>query len=240
MVAAQQGRKDASSKKRKAPSAKKAKSTRKKQARADSDMDEETEDEDEEDEDDEDEDDEDEDDDEDDRAARSSGRARKTVGQSETRNKTLQELSANRRKRAAGKAKSARHRDSDETRRRGRRSSSDSEDEESEESDGYLGSDTEAKRTSGRQGRSRREEGPFVAPELEDVNKARIGREDILKVMYRKGWEDKLIGNFVRVVADAQRDERTGKTVQRYRAYEIVAGRLAPSGTKWILASTRG
>ncbi|PWN20069.1 hypothetical protein BCV69DRAFT_283601 [Microstroma glucosiphilum] len=232
MVAAQQGRKDASSKKRKAPSAKKAKSTRKKQARADSDMDEETDDEDEEDEDD---DEEEEDEDDDDRAARSSGRARKTVGQSETRNKTLQELSANRRKRAAGKAKSARHRDADESRRRGRRSSSDSEDEESEESEGYLGSDTEAKRTSGRQGRSRREEGPFVAPDLEDVNKARIGREDILKVMYRKGWEDKLIGNFVRVVADAQRDERTGKTVQRYRAYEIVGWK---TGSKWYQVDT--
>lgn len=183
------------------------------------------------------------DDDEDDYAGPAQsrkGRVRKSVGTSDTRNKKLKELSENRKKKAASRSSRTHDDQDDDGGRKARRSSSDSE-EETEESEGYVGSDDDDRRArraggagrrfgAGRGQRRAADEGPYVAPELDDVNKARIGRNDIVKTMYRRGWEDKLVGNFVRVVADPKRDERTGKMVPRYRAYEVIDWK---QGHKW-------
>lgn len=225
LVAAQQGQ----SKRTKAKAGK-GKPVRSK-AKSGSDMDESSEEEDDE---------EDEDEDEDDYGGPGTsrkGRVRKSVGTTDTRNRKLQELSENRRKKAAARRSSRKGDDDDDDDAgapRSRKQASASSDEESDESEGYVESDDEDRRRrrgiasgslSGKDRQSRRQredEGPYVAPELDDLNRARIGRRDISRVMYRKGWEDALVGSFVRVVTDPQRDDRTGKMVQRYRAYEIV------------------
>ncbi|PWN28968.1 hypothetical protein BDZ90DRAFT_278368 [Jaminaea rosea] len=236
MVAAQQGQ--ASRTKKKA--ATKKKTLRRKKPAADSDMDEGDSEEDDED------DDEDEDEDSDNEATtsgRKGARVRKSVGTSETRNRKLQELSENRKKKAAkSRARAAARGDDDDDDdddaggRRGRKASTDS-DEESEESSGYVDSDEERGLRTGRlkgrtAQRSRRtaDDGPFIPPDLDDINRARIGRDSITRIMYLKNWEDKLIGQFVRVNMGPQRDERTGKTVQRYRAYEVVDWK---NGSRW-------
>lgn len=165
------------------------------------------------------------------------GRIRKSVGASDTRNKKLQELSENRRKKAAACSSRAKEKGDDGPGgRKARRSSSNSE-EESEESEGYYETDEDDRKgsraaTGGRSGgrgpRHTTDDSTFVPPNLDDVNRARIGRAAIMKVMYRKGWEDKLVGNFVRVVANPKRDERTGKMIPRYRAYEVVDWKRGP------------
>ncbi|CAO1631701.1 unnamed protein product [Sympodiomycopsis kandeliae] len=245
MVAAQQGKRGAKSGGSKTktrgfsrgPDAKRA-------AAADSDMDESDDEED--DDDDDDADDDDDDDDENAYDGPASGRGArkiKSVGSSDTRNKKLQELSENRRQKAKAASRKKASSSSDRSSpRKPRTSSGDDSDEESEESEGYVGSDDEyggrrgGRRGAGsgaRRGGSRFDSGPFVPPTLEDVNRARIGREDILKIMYRKGWEDKLIGSFVRVVVDPKRNEANGQMIPRYRAYEIIDWK---KGSKWYQA----
>lgn len=244
MVAAQQGRSRAS--KRSSSTVRSKPAKRRKAAKAESDMDEDSDE-------DEDEDEEDEDESDDSQGAATSksrsGRIRKSVGTSDTRNKKLQELSENRRKKASRSAlRAGKSSDEDGASPRkaakGKRSSSDS-DAETEDSDVYVDSEDEAERRRGlrgaaaagtRAGRTRaRDTGPFVPPEVEDLNKARIGREDILKIMYRKGWEDMLVGKFVRVTAEPKRDERTGQIIPRYRAYEVVDWK---QGLKWYQVDT--
>lgn len=232
MVAAQQGRssKPAASSSKKTKKSSKSKSSKPRRARAESDMDEDTEDEDDEDDDDEEVD----SDDGEGLAANRSSRVRKSVGTSDARSQKLKELTQNRKKKAARSSRKTRDEDS---RSKAAKRTSSSSGEESEESEGYVDTDEELEKKRGlkKMGGRRREEGPFVSPEAHDINKARIGREDILKIMYRKGWENRLVGNFVRVVADAKRDERTGKMVQRYRAYEIVDWK---HGSKWYEVDT--
>lgn len=240
MVAAQQGQASRTKKKAaKKSSIKKKKAVRRKKA-ADSDMDEGDSDEDEESEDDDEE--EEEESDDDPAPGRKGARVRKSVGTSATRSSKLQELSENRKKKAAAKsraraARGAGDSDDDDEGGRRRKASSSGSDDESDESSAYVDSDEErdlrrtGRLSKGKASGSRRraaEEGPFVPPELEDINRARIGRDDILRIMYLRGWEDKLIGQFVRVNLGPQRDERTGRTTQRYRCYEVVDVKQGP------------
>lgn len=225
MVAAQQGR----SKGKRAPKTATSRSKGGKKAKAaDSDMDQSDDDDDDED----DEDDEEEDESDEATTTRSTRKV-KSVGSSDTRNAKLQELSENRRKKAAGR-QNRRSSPSSPRKNAQRGGSSDSSDSESDESAGYVESDDDARnrRRKGAAGSrySRFDDGPFVAPDLEDINRARIGRDDILKIMYRKGWQDKLIGSFVRIVVDPIKDHTTGKMIPRYRAYEIVDWK---KGSKW-------
>lgn len=234
MVAAQQGRRpggSANAKKTKKTSARKPAQRRSKAKAADSDMDQGSSDEDEDDEDSEDAGSDSDSDDYTGPATSRGGRKIKSVGSSDARNAKLAELSENRRKKAAAASSSSSSRKQSSSGQAGKASADST--SSSEESEGYVESDSDSRRQ--RTGRTasrarRHSSGPFIPPSLEDVNRALISRDDILKCMYRKNWQDKLIGSFVRVVADPKRDPHTGAMVPRYRAYEVVDWK---KGNKW-------
>jgi hypothetical protein len=118
---------------------------------------------------------------------RKTGRLRKSIGASADKSAKLQELSRKRKARASG----GNARDEAPGRRRGDRSSSeDSEDESEEEeeprSSKVVGEGREAKRIAAKE--------PWTMPSRETLNRCRVTRDEVAKVLFKKGFEAAMIG----------------------------------------------
>ncbi|PWN42350.1 hypothetical protein IE81DRAFT_133553 [Ceraceosorus guamensis] len=165
-----------------------------------------------------------------DRGLRKTGRARKGVGASDSKTAKLQELQRRRRAKAGGKGA-----DESPGKRRGDLESGEDDEEPEDEEDSYA-SDSDGgyghgkasrgrfessrrgasstSKASGREAR-RLEDGKEWTPPGKDVlNAARVTRDAVSKHIFKTGWQDALVGSFVRLaIMEGGR--------QLYRVYQI-------------------